>query len=143
MGPTAATWRPVEGKHAAIFGTDDSGTTMMDSNMNSGELNIDADLSATTNALRNATITKATLLQSYNSFPVPLGVTVNCLPCNKVVDVGDKYTFTTIPNMSVNIPNMLYEAGESQGQAKVCVAPQKLLISDNYDLNTLITILTR
>jgi hypothetical protein len=34
-----------------------------------------------------------------------------------VVDTGDKYTFTTIPNTSVNMPSVLYEAGETHAQA--------------------------
>lgn len=32
-------------------------------------------------------------------------------------DTGDRYTFTTIPNTSVNTPTKLYEAGECQTQA--------------------------
>ena len=34
-----------------------------------------------------------------------------------MVDTGDKYTFTTIPNTSVNMPSVLYEAGETHAQA--------------------------
>ena len=60
---------------------------------------------------------QATLLQSYNTFGVPLGVTVSCLPKNEVVDTGDKYTFTTIPNTAVNTPSVLYEAGDTHTQA--------------------------
>jgi hypothetical protein len=105
MGPTAATWKPCEGKGASIFG--------MDGSIHS----IDADLTTATNAIKNVTIRKATLLQSYNTFPVALGVSINCLPCNEVVDTGDKYTFTTIPNTAVNTPSTLFEAAESQSQA--------------------------
>lgn len=93
---------PIE--QASIFGADD------DSHMSS-------DLGSTLNSLKNATITKATILQSYNTFPVPLGVTISCLPTNEVCDTGDRYTLTTIPNTSVNIPTKLYEAGECQTQA--------------------------
>jgi hypothetical protein len=105
MGPTAATWKPVEGRGASIFG--------IDGNTHS----IDTDFTSATNAIKNVTIRKATLLQSYNTFPVALGVSINCLPCNEVVDTGDKYTFTTIPNTAVNTPSVLFEAGESQSQA--------------------------
>lgn len=131
MGPNAASWKPVEGKHASIFGVDDSfGNGCMDGMGSSGtgaevsggggvggSMLLNADLAAATNALRNVTITKATLLQSYNTFGVPLGVSVSCLPKNEVVDTGDKYTFTTIPNTAVNMPSMLYEAGETHQQA--------------------------
>ena len=128
MGPNAASWKPVEGKHASIFGVDESfnGGSMTGADVgggaggasggSGGNMLLNADLAAATNALRNVTITKATLLQvcffsgnlvlhalehlalatdvyvpqSYNTFGVPLGVTVSCLPKNEVVDTGDK-----------------------------------------------------
>lgn len=121
MGPNAATWKPVEGKTASIFGMEDtigSSASGADGDATtSSSMMLNADLAAANNSLRNVTITKATLLQSYNTFGVPLGVTINCLPRNEVVDTGDKYTFTTIPNSSVNTPFSLYEAGESHKQA--------------------------
>lgn len=86
MGPNAASWKPVEGKHASIFGVEDSfdspstGADVGSGAGGSGGMLLNADLAAATNALRNVTITKATLLQSYNTFGVPLGVTVSCLP---------------------------------------------------------------
>lgn len=125
MGPNAASWKPVDGKHASIFGVDDSfHNPMTGSEIGGGgggqgseSMLLNADLAAATNALRNVTITKATLMQSYNTFGVPLGVTVSCLPKNEVVDTGDKYTFTTIPNTAVNMPSTLYEAGDTHSQA--------------------------
>lgn len=126
MGPNAACWKPVDGKHASIFGIDDGfGAGGADGTATSssadggagGSMLLNADLAAATNALRNVTITKATLLQCYNNFGVPLGVTVSCLPRNEAIDTGDRYTFTTIPNTSVNSPAMLYEAGETHAQA--------------------------
>lgn len=124
MGPSAATWKPVEGKHVSIFGMEDTigmssaaGANGEDAPGTGSSMMLNADLAAAHNSLRNVTITKATILQTYNTFGVPLGVTVNCLPRNEVVDTGDKYTFTTIPNSSVNSPFTLYEAGESHKQA--------------------------
>jgi hypothetical protein len=106
MGPTAATWKPVEGKGPMIFGTDGSSAN-----------SLETDFTGATNAIKNVTIRKATLLQSFNTFPVALGVSVNCLPCNEVVDTGDKYTFTTIPNTAVNTPSTLFESSETVSQA--------------------------
>lgn len=120
MGPEAATWKPVQGKHASIFGMDDGSSmpaTLQASSNQPSSMMLSADLSAATASLKNATILKATLLQSHNTFPVPLGVSINCLPHSEVVDTGDKYTFTTIPNTSVNVPSVLYEAGEAQTEA--------------------------
>lgn len=115
MGPNSATWKPVDGKQASIFGADDEMASAETSSSAGG--NVGVDLNSTLASLKNATITKATILQSYNTFPVPLGVTVSCLPTNEVCDTGDRYTFTTIPNTSVNTPTKLYEAGECQTQA--------------------------
>ncbi len=124
MGPNAACWKPVDGKHASIFGVDDGfslndslSSSVSDASSAGGSMLLNADLAAATNALRNVTIIKATLLQCYNNFGVPLGVSVSCLPKNEAIDTGDRYTFTTIPNTSVNAPSILYEAGETHAQA--------------------------
>lgn len=122
MGPNAASWKPLEGKHATIFGVDEGFDSMAGTGSDvcggaGNSMLLNADLAAATNALRNVTITKATLLQCYNTFGVPLGVTISCLPKNESVDTGDKYTFTTIPGASVNTPSTLYEAGDTHAQA--------------------------
>lgn len=120
IGPDAATWKPIEGKQAQIFGLDhvsDMGDVHSKDNPGGGSLSMHADFSAAMQSLKNVTITRATILQSHNTFPVPLGVTINCLPRTEVVDTGDRYTFTTIPNASVNIPHVVYQAGEAQTEA--------------------------
>lgn len=53
MGPSAATWKPVDGRQAAIFGTDDM--TIDDPG---GQMKLNADLSTAVNSLKNVTITK-------------------------------------------------------------------------------------
>lgn len=127
IGPDAATWRPVEGKHAQIFGLDGVDTPGMAAEAVSG------DMSNPGSSLRNVNITKATLLQSHNTFDVPLGVTVNCLPKMEAVDTGDRYTFTTIPRTSVNVPQVLFEAGESQTEAEAWRTAFPTFTSKNLD----------
>ncbi len=72
MGPNAASWKPVEGKHASIFGVDESFNNAGGNGNSSiaatgadvtsagsgGNMLLNADLAAATNALRNVTITK-------------------------------------------------------------------------------------
>lgn len=118
IGPEAATWRPVEGRHAQIFGVDTSNDhgNMAAEVGGDGHQGVVEAVSAA-NTLRNVNITKATVLQSHNTFDIPLGVTINCLPRTEAVDTGDKYTFTTIPKASVNVPQTIYEAGETQTAA--------------------------
>lgn len=68
MGPNSATWKPVDGKQATIFGTDDDMRGITES--------APGDLGSTISSLKNATITKATVLQSYNTFPIPLVISL-------------------------------------------------------------------
>ena len=66
MGPEAATWKVVDGKQVGVFGMDDMSTTnFTDAQGGAGGSNmmLNADLSVASNALRNVTVTKATLLQ--------------------------------------------------------------------------------
>lgn len=58
MGPTAATWKVVEGQQAAVFGTDEMAITDTPSLMH------DISNSAATNALKNVTITRQVILIS-------------------------------------------------------------------------------
>lgn len=104
MGPTAGTWKPTEGKGVDMFGSDLCGQT-------------DSDMTVASEALRHATIRKATLLQCYNNFNVPLGVSCSCLPSHEVVECGDKYAFTTMPCSSTSTPYLLHEASDSQHEA--------------------------
>lgn len=125
IGPDAATWRPVEGKHAQIFGLENMPGMAAEAN--------GSDMVNPSTSLRNVNITKATLLQSHNTFDVPLGVTVNCLPKMEAVDTGDKYTFTTIPKTSMSIPQVLFEAGESKTEAEAWRAAFPTFTSKNLD----------
>ena len=56
QGPTAATWRITEGKHAAVFGMDDMSGTMAEADEGNSMMN--ASLAAATNSLKCATILK-------------------------------------------------------------------------------------
>lgn len=61
MGPNSATWKPVDGKQATIFGADDD--------MRSSAETSSGDLSSIINSLQNATITKVkTNSPIYNQF---------------------------------------------------------------------------
>jgi hypothetical protein len=93
-GPSAATWRPVEGKHVQIF----------------TNAAADQDLSSSMNILRSAYVVKATLLEQKNGFPVPLGVQVSCIPGQEHNDLGEKFAFTSLPMTHNPMPLTLFEA---------------------------------
>ena len=96
-GPQAATWHPGEGMAPVVFGP-----------MEHEVLN--ADHNSATNCLRNAVIKKATILESRSTFPVPLGVSISCLPSDEVTFSGEKYAYTVLPLTSSTTPNHIFEA---------------------------------
>ena len=97
-GPSAATWRPVEGRHVQIF----------------TNASADQDLSASINTLKSTYVISARLLEQKSSFPVPLGVNVSCIPAQEHNDCGEKFTFTSLPMTHNPTPLVLFEADASQ-----------------------------
>ena len=97
-GPSAATWRPVEGRHVQIF----------------TNASAEQDLSASVNTLKSTYVINARLLEQKSSFPVPLGVNVSCIPAQEHNDLGEKYTFTSLPLTHNPMPLTLFEADASQ-----------------------------
>mmetsp|Transcript_34395 Transcript_34395/g.81097 ORF Transcript_34395/g.81097 Transcript_34395/m.81097 type:complete len:308 (-) Transcript_34395:47-970(-) len=95
-GPTAATWKPLEGKHVDVFGVHD-------------HEGICLDHGTMTNAMRNAVVLKATILKQSSTFPVPLGVSMNCITPCEVTDMGEKYVTTVLPNSVNTAPQVVYE----------------------------------
>lgn len=92
-GPQAAVWKPVGGKEGAVF---------------SPHLDTDADPVACANSLRAIHLVKATLLEHNSSFPIPLGVSISCVPSNEVTDLGEKYAYTVLPLSRIASPQQFY-----------------------------------
>jgi hypothetical protein len=67
------------------------------------------DIESLTAAISNVTIKKMTLEQCHNTFSVPVGVSINCIPSSECVDTGDAYAFTTIPCTTVNSPQVNFD----------------------------------
>jgi hypothetical protein len=99
MGKTAATWQPVDNCHTELFGAD----------LEAAGLNT-SDHSSVTNAIGNAVIVKATMLQSKSTFPVPLGLTCNVVPSREMTDTGEKFLSTVLPDHVSSYPETLFEA---------------------------------
>ena len=90
-GPSGGTWRLVDGKQAGVFGT-------------GSEL----DSQTVTNQLRTALIHEVKLLQDHSTFPVALGVTINCVPSTEITDLGEKFAYTVLPQSKNNIGQTIY-----------------------------------
>jgi len=99
MGKTAATWAPVGNCHAEMFGAE------LDSNGSYGN-----DTVAITNAIGNAVIVKATMLQSKSTFPIALGLTMRGVPEKEYIETGEKFLTTIIPEHTSTTPEVLFEA---------------------------------
>ena len=92
QGTQAGVWRPVEGMQLRVFG-----------------LGTDADAQIATNQLRTALIHEVKLLEHRSTFPVPMGVNVECVPANEKTDMGDGYAYTVIPHSVISAPHVLYQ----------------------------------
>ena len=117
-GPSAATWRPVEGRHVQIF----------------TNASADQDLSASINTLKSTYVISARLLEQKSSFPVPLGVNVSCIPAQEHNDCGEKFTFTSLPMTHNPTPLVLFEAPTGFGKTGVLLEfALGQLCSGHYD----------
>ena len=92
QGTQAGVWRPVEGMQLKVFG-----------------MGSDADAQIATNQLRTALIHEVKLLEHRSTFPVPMGVNIECVPSNEKTDMGDGYAYTVLPHSSINTPHVLYQ----------------------------------
>jgi hypothetical protein len=95
-GPSAGTWRLVDGKQIGVFG--------MGSEM---------DSQVATNQLRTALIHELKLLQDRSTFPVPLGVTINCVPAQEMTDLGEKFAYTVLPGVTNTVSQTIYQCDTS------------------------------
>lgn len=91
-GPLGAVWKPVDGKQSKVFGA----------------MGDNADAQLVTNQLRTALIHEVTLLEHQSSFPVPLGVKINCLPPQEYTDLGQAYSYTVLPGSKLANSNTIY-----------------------------------
>lgn len=96
-GPHGGLWKLVDGSQWKVFG-----------NLASEEM----DAGMATNQLNCAMIHEVTLLEHQSTFPVPLGVNLNCVPAREVTELGDKFAFTVLPHSVASSPQVIYKAEE-------------------------------
>jgi hypothetical protein len=99
-GPSGGSWRLVDGKQIGVFG-----------------LGSEVDTQVATNQLRTALIHELKVLQDRSTFPVPLGVTINCVPAHEMTDVGDRFAYTVLPGMQNSVAQTIYQCdtGSEEG----------------------------
>ena len=92
-GPHGGLWKPVDGLQLKLFANLDSDAT---------------DACAATNQLNCAMIHEVTLLEHQSTFPIPLGVEINCVPPREVTELGQKYAYTVLPKTKSSAQQVIY-----------------------------------
>jgi hypothetical protein len=93
-GPMGGVWKPVDGSQLKLFSHVE------------GE---SFDTSTATNQLSSAIIHECTLLEHQSTFPIPLGVQINCIPAREVTELGEKFSYTVLPYSNISTPHMIYK----------------------------------
>ena len=96
-GPTAAQWKPLDGKLVDVLGPAEHNACHM-------------NLNSTLSSLSTAVVKKAVMFEQHNNFPVPLGVSISCLPAEEVTDNGERFVCTVLPHAKVQTPQLLFES---------------------------------
>ena len=91
-GDAAALWRPAEGLAGKIFG-----------------LGTEADAHASANSLRAASVQEMLVECERSTFPVSMGIRVNCIPPKDVTDIGERFTYTVMPLSAHHVPHTIYK----------------------------------
>lgn len=70
-----------------------------------------------TNQLRTALIHEVKVIQDRSTFPVGLGVHINCVPLHEMTDLGERFAYTVLPLMQNTSPQSIYqcEVGYEEG----------------------------
>jgi hypothetical protein len=100
-GPSGGTWRLVDGKQIGVFG-----------------LGSETDSQVATNQLRTALIHELKVLQDRSTFPVPLGVTINCVPPCEMTDLGEKFAYTVLPSSNNTACQTIYQCDTSSEEGQ-------------------------
>lgn len=94
-GPHGGFWKLVDGKQPELLASMDSE-------------NLDACAAAS--QLNSAVIHEVSLLEHQSTFPVPLGVTISCVPPREITDIGEKYAYTVLPHTVSSNSQVIYRA---------------------------------
>lgn len=100
----AVSWSPLDGRVGDVFGI-------------SQLLEHSAETTDASTLLQNALLHRITLLEVKNDFPIPLGVSMSCVPSEETTKTGHKYAFTVFANTYNPNPLVLYEADSSNAES--------------------------
>lgn len=91
-GPSSGTWKLLDGRSVSVFG-----------------MGNEVDAQVAQNQLRTAIIHEVKVLQDRSTFPVGLGVHINCVPMHELTDLGERYAYTVLPKGQSVSPQTIYQ----------------------------------
>lgn len=99
-GPSGGTWKLVDGKQLGAFG-----------------IGNELDVQVATNQLRTALIHEVNVVQEFSTYPVALGVSINCVPPQEITDLGERFAYTVLPRMVNSSVQTIYrcDVGSEEG----------------------------
>jgi hypothetical protein len=59
--------------------------------------------------IKTAYLHKVTVLEYLNGFPLPLGVSISCVPSRECTRTGAAYAFSTLPEVTNSTPQVIYQ----------------------------------
>lgn len=99
----AATWTPLNGKIGDVFGVNDVFQAV-------------PDQTTTAAMLQNAVLHKVTVLEQKNDFPINLGVSIGCIPCEEITRSGHRYAVTAMANSHNPNPCVCFSAEQESSE---------------------------
>jgi hypothetical protein len=95
-GQEAACWSTQNGRINDILGV----TELLDGA---------ADQASAAALIKTAYLHKVTVLEYLNGFPLPLGVSISCVPSRECTRTGAAYAFSTLPEVTNTTPQVIYQ----------------------------------
>lgn len=103
-GQEAACWTTQNGKINDILGVSE----LLDGT---------GDSASAAALLSNALLTKVSILETKNDFPVPLGVSMSCVPNRECTRTGAAYAFSCLPETTNTTPLVIYQNEASTNES--------------------------
>lgn len=104
FGQEAACWTTANGKINDIMGVSE----LLDGT---------GDSASAASLLSNSLLTRVTILETKNDFPVPLGVSMSCVPNRECTRTGSAYAFSCLPEVTNTTPLVIYENESSTNES--------------------------
>jgi len=126
-GQEAACWTTANGKINDILGVSE----LLDGT---------GDSASAAALLSNALLTKVTVIETKNDFPVPLGVSMSCVPNRECTRTGAAYAFSCLPETTNSTPLIIYHNEASTNESLAWRAQYPEFNTNNLDTHGVLNV---